>query len=662
MAAFSMDEFYRGECTNAYEYFGAHPVKEDDDAGILFRVYAPAAWQIEIIGDFNGWNGWNHKMNKVNGTVYELYVDEARVGQRYKFRVYHQGGNVVDKADPYAFRSELRPDTASIVTRISSDRFHDEEWIKNRSKCYDKPMNIYEMHMGSWIRPFGKTASDGAEQWFHYDRIGEDLVNYLKDNNYTHVEVMPLAEYPFDGSWGYQVAQYYSATSRYGTPDELVRFVDLCHINNIGVIIDFAFVHFVKDNYSLGNFDGTCLYEYPPSDVNQSQWGSYNFNLAKYDVRSYLMSCAAFWLETYHFDGIRMDAINNGIYWMGDKNRGVNDRSVEFFKKMNQKLNQQFENVILIAEDSSDYPGVTRPVEEGGLGFDYKWDMGWMNDTLKYFKLDPLWRKGSHNQINWSMAYFYFERFILPLSHDEVVHGKATIVQKMFGGDYYNKFAQARLLYAYMMTHPGKKLNFMGNELGMFREWDETREMDWFLIKEYPMHQQFHEYFRDLCGLIVNNSAFYERDYKPDGFLWIDADNANDNMFAYFRISDTQKYAIFLNMSPVRRDNYRVGMNYPCTITEVLNSDSECYGGSGAVNPEPIKSEPICHNQWYHSLEITLPPFGAAIFEVKEEIPKTDEETEAEEAAEKTEEAVEEKPAKKKCARKSKKKVKSDEE
>lgn len=619
MAAFSMDEFYRGESINAYKYFGAHPVTDNDDSGIIFRVYAPSAWQVEVIGDWNGWNGWNHKMNKINSGVHEICIPEARVGQLYKFRIYQQGGNVVDKADPYAFHSELRPNTASIITRISKNEFHDEKWMKQRSKCYDKPLNIYEMHMGSWRKPYGKSEEDGGAQWFRYDEVANELVKYLKENNYTHVEVMPLAEYPFDGSWGYQVSQYYSATSRYGTPEQLMKFVDTCHQNDIGVIIDFAFVHFVKDNYSLGNFDGTSLYEYPPSDVNQSQWGSYNFNLSKGDVRSYLTSCAAFWLDTYHFDGIRMDAINNGIYWMGDKNRGVNDRSVDFFKNMNRKLNEEFKNIMLIAEDSSDYPGVTKPVEEGGLGFDYKWDMGWMNDTLKYFKVDPLWRKGSHNQINWSMAYFYFERFILPLSHDEVVHGKATIVQKMWGGDYENKFAQARTLYAYMMTHPGKKLNFMGNELGMFREWDETREMDWFLLDEYPMHQKFHRYFKDLCGLIIKNPAFYEKDYESDGFLWIDADNANENMYAYYRMSDGQKYAVVLNMSPVRRDNYRIGMHYPCTITEVLNSDDERYGGSGAVNPNPIKSEPICHNQWYHSAVITLPPFGAAIFEVKED-------------------------------------------
>lgn len=633
MSVFSMDEFYRGTSSNAYKYFGAHPA-EEEAAGVIFRVYAPAAYQVEVIGDFNGWDGWNHKMNKNSNGVFELSVPEARVGQLYKFRVYQQGGNVVDKADPYAFHSELRPNTASIITRIDGvNVFHDSDWMQKRTKCYDQPMNIYEMHMGSWRKPYGKSEADGGAQWFRYDEIAYELVKYLKENNYTHVEVMPLAEYPFDGSWGYQVSQYYSATSRYGTPEQLMKFVDVCHENNIGVLIDFAFVHFVKDNYSLGNFDGTSLYEYPPSDVDQSEWGSYNFNLAKGEVQSYILSCAAFWLDTYHFDGIRMDAINNAIYWMGNKDRGVNDRSVSFFKRMNQQLNNEFNNVILIAEDSSDYPGVTAPVEKGGLGFDYKWDMGWMNDTLEYMKIDPLFRRGSHNKINWSMAYFYFERFILPLSHDEVVHGKATIVQKMWGGDYENKFAQVRTLYSYMMTHPGKKLNFMGNELGMFREWDETREMDWFLLDEYPMHRKFHQFIKDLNALVTKNPAFYEKDYQPDGFLWIDADNADANVYSYYRMSDHQKYIVICNMSPVTRPDFRVALKDNCTLTEALNSDAECYGGTGVVNTGKIKSEPQPFNQFDHSAVITLPPFGTCVFEVKDNASKTAKKTKVTAAA-----------------------------
>ncbi len=623
MPAFSMDEFYRGESMNAYKYFGAHPVTEDD-AGVIFRVYAPAAHQVEVIGDFNDWNGWNHKMYKNANGVFEIAIPEARVGQLYKFRIYQSGGRVVDKSDPYAFHSELRPNTASIITRIDDTKsaFNDSKWMKNRTKCYDKPLNIYEMHMGSWRKPEGKTEADGGAQWYRYDEVAYELVKYLKENHYTHVEVMPLAEFPFDGSWGYQVAQYFSATSRYGTPEQLMKFVDICHQNNIGVIIDFAFVHFVKNDYCLGEFDGTPLYEYPPSDVGQSEWGSYNFNLAKGEVQSFIMSCAAFWLKTYHFDGIRMDAINNAIYWMGNKDRGVNDRSVSFFKRMNYRLNKEIDNIMLIAEDSSDYPGVTAPVEKGGLGFDYKWDMGWMNDTLEYMKIDPLFRKGSHNKINWSMAYFYDERFILPLSHDEVVHGKATIVQKMWGSDYENKFAQVRTLYTYMMTHPGKKLNFMGNELAMFREWDETKEMDWFLLDEFEMHRKFHHFIQDLNKLVTTKPAFYEKDYEQDGFLWIDADNANENVYSYYRMTDGQKYAVVCNMSPVTRTNFRLGLKAESTLKEVLNSDAECYGGTNVINADKIKSEPVREKNFENSVLITLPPFGTCVFEVKEAAPK----------------------------------------
>lgn len=617
MSFFSMDEFFRGNCCNAYEYFGAHPVC-DDDSGIIFRVYAPASYRVEVIGDFNGWNGQNHGMNKFNNGVFELCIPEARIGQLYKFRVYHNGGKFTDKADPYAFYSELRPNTASIITRLDNSKvFHDKKWIDSRTKCFDKPLNIYEIHMGSWKRPKGKTEADGGAQWFRYDEIAYDLINYLKENNYTHIEILPLAEHPFDGSWGYQAASYFSATSRYGTPEQLMMLIDRCHQNGIGVIIDFAFVHFVKDIYSLGNFDGTSLYEYPPSDVNQSEWGSYNFNLSKGEVQSYLMSSAAFWLDIYHFDGIRMDAISNAIYWMGDKKRGVNDRSLSFIQKMNRNLNMKFKNVILIAEDSSDYAGVTRPVENGGLGFDYKWDLGWMNDTLEYFKLDPFFRKDNHNKLNWSMAYFYNEKYLLPLSHDEVVHGKATIVQKMWGDNYENKFAQARTLYAYMFTHPGKKLNFMGNEIGMFREWDETKEPDWFLLDDYPMHKSFHKYFKDITALITKNPAFYENDFNQNGFLWIDADNNTQNVYSYYRIADNQIFAVVCNMSPVLLKNFRLGLKDSCILTEIFNSDNQCYGGTGVLNTRKIKSEPVSEKRFQNSAVITLPPFGTCIFEVK---------------------------------------------
>lgn len=619
MSIFSMDDFYKGNCFNAYKYFGAHPVSKDRNDGIVFRVYAPAAYCVDVIGDFNNWQGCVHRMNKLDGGVFEVCIPEAKIGQLYKFRVYQQGGGFVDKADPYAFHNELRPNTASIITYVdNTNMFHDEEWMNERTKCFDEPLNIYELHLGSWRKPANKSEFDGGSQWYRYDEIANDLIKYLKENHYTHLEIMPLAEYPFDGSWGYQAALYFCPTSRYGTPEQLMMLIDRCHKNGIGVIIDFAFVHFVKDSYSLGNFDGTALYEYPPSDVNQSEWGSYNFNLSKGEVQSYIMSSAAFWLDVYHFDGIRMDAISNAIYWMGNKNRGVNDRAVQFFKKMNYTLHIQFKNCILIAEDSSDYPGVTTPSELGGLGFDYKWDLGWMNDTLEYFKLDPFFRKDNHNKLNWSMAYFYNEKYILPFSHDEVVHGKATIVQKMWGDNYDNKFAQARTLYAYMFTHPGKKLNFMGNELGMFREWDENKEMDWLLIEQYPKHKAFHDFFRELCGLVTQNAAFYEKDYDKDGFMWIDATNNVQNIYSYYRMSEKQTFVVVCNMSPVLYENFRLGLRENCTLTEVLNSDAQCYGGTGILNKHSIKSEPIPERYFNHSALITLPPFGTCIFKIKE--------------------------------------------
>lgn len=629
MYEFSMDQFYRGETPKAYEFFGAHST--ENDGGTWFRVYAPRAHDIEVIGDFNGWQGYKHHMNRnpYHSGVFEIFIAEAKIGQCYKYRVHQCNGRVVDKIDPYAFFSELRPATASVIAELPRYIFTDEKWLKTRTKCFDKPMNIYEMHMGSWKIPGGYVGAADNKLWYTYDEIADDLIAYLKENGFTHVEVLPLAEHPLDASWGYQASGYFSATARYGKPENLMRFVDKCHKNNIGVIIDFAFVHFVSDDYSLGNFDGSPLYEYPPSDVGRSEWGSYNFNLSKGEVQSFLMSAAEFWLDVYHFDGIRMDAISNAIYWMGNKDRGINDRSLNFVKKMNYTLNQLHPTAILIAEDSSDYPGVTKPIEYGGLGFDYKWDLGWMNDTLCYFKLDPYFRQNNHDKINWSMAYFKNERYLLPLSHDEVVHGKATIVQKMWGDNYENKFAQVRTLYSYMMTHPGKKLNFMGNELGMFREWNEMNELDWGLTKDFPMHDMFHKFFVDLNKLVLNNSALYEMDYDPNGFQWIDADNNLQNVFTYYRRSKKQTLAIACNMSPIDLDQFWLGLDNPSRLKEIFNSDSAAYGGSNRTNPKMIKAEKQPEKWHPYHAEIHLAPFSVCVFEVKEEIPtlKTEEKT-----------------------------------
>ena len=603
-----LKKFYEGSMCNAYEYFGAHLTKN----GVVFRVYAPHARKIEVIGDFNDWNGEKYAMKRVDERgVFELEIKGVKEGQLYKYRVTQVHGNVVDKADPYAFYSQLRPNTASIVADVNQEEFTDEAWMKSRTRNFDRPLNIYELHLGSWKKP-----QDSDKKWYDYDEIADALVTYVKKMNFTHVEFMPLNEYPFDGSWGYQSSGYFSATSRYGTVHQLKKLINKLHNKGIGVIMDFVPVHFVKDNHSLNYFDGTALYEYEKSEDANSQWGTSNFNLWREEVRSFLMSAANFWLSVYHIDGIRMDAIANMIFWHGNKDLGVNDGALYFIKRMNYNLHELHPDIMLIAEDSSDFPYVTRPTVEGGLGFDYKWDLGWMHDTLKYMELDPIYRQYHHNQMTFSMAYFYSEKFILPFSHDEVVHGKHTIVDKMWGS-YEQKFAQVRTLYMYMMTHPGKKLNFMGNEIAQFREWDEDKENDWFMLK-YPAHDAFQKYFSDLNALVNNNEAFYANDYSWDSFKWVDADNNTDNMFTYIRKHNDNKYLVVLNMSTNHYKNFRIGIENRSTLKEVLNTDKDIYNGNNIVNEKILRTRKIAHNKLDHSVEIEIGPLSGIVFEIKE--------------------------------------------
>ena len=605
-----LKSFFEGMCFNAYEYFGAHPMKKGQKEGVMFRTYAPHARAIHVIGEFNDWKEKKSEMKRINREgVYELFVPDAKVGQLYKFRVTQAGGNVVDKSDPYAFYSQLRPDTASIVEDVNVNVFTDEAWMKKRTKNFDKPMNIYEVHMGSWKKP------EGNGVWYKYEEIADDLIKYVKKMGYTHLEIMPLNEYPFDGSWGYQSTGYFSATARYGSIKGLKILINKCHKNNIGVIMDFVPAHFVRDNYALAYFDGTALYEYDkPEDAN-SEWGTANFNLWREEVRSFLMSAANFWLDVYHVDGLRMDAISNIIFWQGNKNRGANEGALHFLKRMNYHLSQLHPTAMLIAEDSSDFPMVTKSTLDNGLGFDYKWDLGWMHDTLKYLEKDPIYRQWHHNQVTFSMAYFYSEKFIMPFSHDEVVHGKKTIIDKVWGS-YEQKFAQARALYLYMYTHPGKTLNFMGNEIAQFREWDENKENDWFILK-YPIHDAFNHYIQDLNKLSKKYPALYEHDYDFEGFKWIDADNNTDNVFTYTRMAGDQKLLIVLNFSTNHYKNFRIGMAEKGSIKEVLNTDSSCYSGENRCNPKAIRSKPVPHNKLDHSVEIDLPPFSGLLFEVK---------------------------------------------
>ncbi len=598
--------YYQGNMCNAYEYFGAHIVED----GVVFRTYAPHARSIHVIGEFNNWcENEESKMKKIdNKGIFELYIKNARKGQQYKLRIKQAIGNVVDKADPYAFASQLRPNNASIIEDIHDYIFDDEKWMQTRTRCLNEPMNIYEIHLGAWKKK--------NNQWMNYEEIADDLVAYCKKMNYTHVEFMPLSEHPYDGSWGYQTTGYFSATSRYGSINGLKQLINQLHNNGIGAIMDIVPVHFAKDNHGLGYFDGTPLYEYDREVDANSEWGTSNFNLWREEVRSFLMSAANFWLDVYHFDGLRMDAIANLIYWQGNKDKGVNEGAICFIKRMNENLHRLHPTACLIAEDSSSYEKVTDLVSNGGLGFDYKWDLGWMHDTLSYMKLDPMNRQYHHNQITFSMYYAFNEKYILPLSHDEVVHGKRSIIEKMWG-TYEEKFAQARTLYLYMMTHPGKKLNFMGNEVAQIREFDENKENDWFIL-EYPIHLAFHKFIEKLNQLITTKEAFYKVDNSWDGFKWIDADNKIDNIFIYQRMSGENKYIVVLNFSNKLYKDFRMGIEKNSIIKEVLNSDSDSFLGSNITNENALFTNKIPYNHLNYSVEFDIAPFSGIVFEVNE--------------------------------------------
>ena len=603
-----MDRYYQGCALDAYELFGAHLCEERGKKGVRFTVYAPHAQGIQVIGSFDDWSCKGHQMRRKDDKgIWSLFVAEAKEGDMYKYRVTQATGRIVDKMDPYAFYSELRPNTASIVTNLDYKKWSDEKWLAQRTKNFDKPVNIYEMHLGSWKK-------DEDQEWVNYKDIAKELIAYVKENNFTHIELMPLNEYPFDGSWGYQCSGYFSATSRYGSAQELMYLINACHRANIGIIMDFVPVHFVRDDFSLSYFDGTPLYEYEKACDADSQWGTANFNLWREEVRSFLMSAAAFWIDKYHVDGLRMDAISNIIHWHGNKDLGENEGALHFIKRMNYHLSEAYKGVMLIAEDSSDFANVTKATQDGGLGFDYKWDLGWMNDTLKYLEKDPIYRKWHHNNITFSMAYFYSERFIMEFSHDEVVHGKKTIVDKIWGS-YEEKFAQLRTLYLYMFTHPGKKLNFMGNELAHFREWDEEKQCDWDLLK-YPMHDAFHRYFAKLGELYSKTPALYETEYDWTSFQWIDADNADENMFSYLRKNENSYYIVILNFSPNAYKKHAFGVPEKGVYHELLNTEQDIWGGEITELGKMKAVEKEC-NKLPYTIEVDVPAFGGVLLELK---------------------------------------------
>ncbi len=610
-----LKDFFCGNAFNSYQYFGVHKLWKNGIEGFVFRVYAPNAKSVDLICDFYNWNTLS--MERDNNGIYSIFLAERNLlNAKYKYRITTKDGVVQDKADPFAFKSELRPNNASIVARLDTFTFNDDDWLESRDCNYDKPMNIYEFHFGSWKQK-PHPESEVEKGWYSYTDITQDVIKYLKDNAYTHIELMPLSEYPLDASWGYLVSGFFSTTSRYGSPSDLMFFINECHKNGIGVIMDFVPVHFVADDFGLRNFDGTHLYEYESNDIAYSEWGSMNFNLHSNIVRSFLMSAAAFWLDKFHVDGLRMDAISNAIYWQGNADRGVNSGAIDFLKKLNGGLKQRFNGIMLIAEDSTNFLKVTAPVEYDGLGFDYKWDMGWMNDTLEFFKLHPADRRYKYNQLSFSMLYFYSDLFLLPFSHDEIVHGKATIMQKMWG-DYDDKFPQCKALYTYMYTHPGKKLNFMGNELGQFREWDENKELDWFLLK-YPKHDEFSRYVKSLSHIYKNVPALYYGEYNPTNFSWLVVDAHEDCVYAYIRKVENSAIVTILNLSLNDYIDYTIGCDEPLVMKEILNSDDKTFGGKGMINDYTIKANYLNKSYKGHKYSFTLniPHFSGIILEVE---------------------------------------------
>lgn len=519
---------------------------------------------------------------------------------RYKYRIYGSGGSFIDHSDPYGFYSELRPQVSSIIFGLNNFSFGDEAWLKSRSVMLNKPMNIYELHCGSW-----RKKPDGG--FYNYRELSRELIPYLKASGYNFAELMPLGEHPCDESWGYQSTGFFSPTSRYGSPDDLRFFIDCCHRNSIGVIMDFVPVHFAVDACALADFDSTPLYEYPSEDVGMSEWGSKNFIHSRGEVRSFLQSAAYYWLKEFHFDGLRMDAVSNLIYWQGNPERGVNTSTLDFVRSMNKGLKERESSAILIAEDSSIYPGVTKPVEKGGLGFDYKWDLGWMNDTLRYFGTSPEKRSKEYHKLTFSMMYFYDEKFLLPLSHDEVVHGKGTIVRKMYGTDA-EKLSQARALYLYMAAHPGKKLNFMGNELAQKREWSEKSEIDRELLKD-KKHLCFFGFIKELNSLYLNNPAFYAEDYEKSGFEWLDCHEEENSVYVFKRSCKNQALLFVFNFSD-RRFEYELRLEKVKRLQLLLDSDLRKFGGETYIPKELI----VLRNG---SAELSLPAYSARCYELQ---------------------------------------------
>lgn len=611
-----------------YEKLGAHPMTIDGTEGVLFAVWAPNAMRVSVVGDFNNWDGRKHPMRRLGDSgIFELFIPAVKNGEIYKYEIKVKGGLTYLKADPYASAAEIRPGTASKVADLNGYQWNDDSWIAERQEggAVNKPMLIYEVHLGSWKKPSEENGS-----FYNYRETAVMLADYCISHGYTHVELMPVMEHPLDASWGYQVTGYYAATARYGSPEDFMYFVDYMHRKGIGVILDWVPAHFPRDTFGLSNFDGTCLYEHlDPRKGSHPHWGTLIFNYGRPQVSNFLIANALYWVEKFHADGIRMDAVASMLYLDYGKNDGEwvpniyggkeNLEAIELMKHLNSIMKKRNKGVLMIAEESTAWPKITGDVEDDGLGFDFKWNMGWMNDYTTYMRQDPIFRKGCHGLLTFSMVYAYSENFILVLSHDEVVHGKGSMLNKM-PGTIEAKFSNLRAAYGYMMCHPGKKLLFMGQEFGQMREWSEERSLDWNLLEENKAHAQMAEYTKALFRIYREYPALSKLDQDPEGFEWMSCLDADRSMVSFVRKTENPDETLFIicNFTPNKYEKIAVGVPFMGKYKEILNSDSVAFGGSGMVNPRLKQSKEVKVDGRPNSIEIAVPPLGIAVFTCKE--------------------------------------------
>ena len=626
--------FAKGRHYEIYEKMGAHLAEEDGKAGTYFSVWAPNARSVSVVGDFNNWDRTAHPMQPVQQSgIWDIFVPGVKAGDLYKFAVETSQGYTVLKADPYGNQSQLRPDNASVGADIRYFDWTDQAWRKaHQEKKTESPMAIYEVHPGSW-----KKDPSMPGEFYNFKKLAVELADYVLEMGYTHVELIGLSEHPFDGSWGYQVSGYYAPTARYGTPADFMYFVNYMHDHGIGVILDWVPAHFPKDEFGLGRFDGTALYEHQdPRKGEHPEWGTYCFNYGRTEVSNFLVANALFWIEKFHVDGLRVDAVASMLYldfgrssgnWIPNEDGGnQNYEAITFLKHLNSIVAQRNPGAMMIAEESTAWPKVTGDVDDGGLGFTYKWNMGWMHDFLEYMKCDPIFRKYHQNQITFSFMYAYSENYVLVLSHDEVVHLKKSMIYKM-PGTMPEKFGNLRAAYGLMMMHPGKKLLFMGQDFAQTAEWNEAKSLDWHLLEKYPEHQQLNHYYCDLLHFYQNEPALYELDDSPEGFAWINGSDAEHNMLTFCRMTKDKKNCLLchFNFSPVAYENFQSGVLCPGTYTEVFNSNAAEYGGTGLVNPEPIEAVKESWDFKDYSIKYHLGAYGVCIFKFDYVEPKPEE-------------------------------------